>query len=200
VTDGPSVARPGLRERKRARTLEQIRAHALRLFLEQGYEATTVHQIAEAADVSPSTLFRYFPTKAQLVLPFDLATLIRDAFDTLSPDDSVFDAIHSALRASFAELSTLDADGETHEEGVSYALARAREALLGKATGAVGLIADLIGEQWGRDPHDPLVQAAAGGVVGVGVAAWSADRDLGRVAALRILEVGMQGLEDGFRP
>jgi hypothetical protein len=38
------------------------------------------------------------------------------------------------------------------------------------------------------------------GVIGVGIAAWSADRDLGRAAALHTLEVGMQGLEDGFRP
>ena len=39
-----------------------------------------------------------------------------------------------------------------------------------------------------------------GGVVGVGLAAWSADRDLDRASALRILEVGLQGLEDGLRP
>lgn len=191
---------PGLRERKKARTRIQIREHALRLFLEQGYEATTVQQIADAAEVSLSTLFRYFPSKAQLVLPFDLTILIRDAVDSLAPGETVFDAIHSALRASFDRLSALDPDGVASPDGASYTLARAREALLGEATAAVGVIAELIGERWGRDPHDPLVQASAGGVVGVGVAAWSADRDLGREAALQILEVGLQGLEDGFRP
>jgi hypothetical protein len=44
------------------------------------------------------------------------------------------------------------------------------------------------------------VQAASGAVVGVGIAAWTADRDLGRDAALRILEVGLRGLEQGFSP
>jgi len=194
----PAMA--GLRERKKARTRDQIREHALRLFLERGYESTTVQQIAAAAEVSPSTLFRYFPTKAQLVLPVDLATLIRKAVAEQSPDDTVFDSIHAALRTTFDELSNLNGHGMSRDGDASYTLARARDALLGEAVGAIGLIAELIGQQWGRDPHDPLVQAAAGGVIGVGIAAWSADRDLDRASALRILKVRLQGLEDGFRP
>ncbi len=57
----------GLRERKKLRTRETIVAVATGLFVEQGYEATTTAQIAEAAEVSSSTFFKYFPTKADVV-------------------------------------------------------------------------------------------------------------------------------------
>ena len=60
---------PDWLQRKKAATRDRIRASALRLFREQGYDATTVEQIAAAADVSHMTFFRYFPTKEDVVLP-----------------------------------------------------------------------------------------------------------------------------------
>ncbi|MFE5397976.1 TetR/AcrR family transcriptional regulator [Streptomyces sp. NPDC056568] len=63
--DGP---RPGLRERKKTRTRQAIRAATYGLIQEQGYDATTIEQIADRAEVSPSTVFRYFPVKEDIVL------------------------------------------------------------------------------------------------------------------------------------
>jgi AcrR family transcriptional regulator len=58
----------GLRERKKQKTKEAIQREAMRLFQEQGYEETTIEEIAEAAEISPSTFFNYFPTKEDVVL------------------------------------------------------------------------------------------------------------------------------------
>lgn len=58
----------GLRERKKQQTRAAIQREALRLIAERGYESTTCEQIAAAAEVSAATLFRYFPTKEDIVL------------------------------------------------------------------------------------------------------------------------------------
>ncbi|GAA1219688.1 TetR family transcriptional regulator [Kitasatospora nipponensis] len=96
-TAAPSASQPGdlaaelfrepqsLRERKKQQTRRTVRREAYRLFAEQGYDATTVDQIATAAQVSPATFFRYFPTKEDLVLsdeydpPMAAALLARPA-------------------------------------------------------------------------------------------------------------------------
>ena len=79
-------AQESLRERKKARTRASLREHALRLFREQGYQATTVEQIAAAAEVSPSTFFRYFPTKEDVVIQDDMDTRLFAAFERQPPE------------------------------------------------------------------------------------------------------------------
>jgi AcrR family transcriptional regulator len=59
---------PDMRTRKKARTRVAIQDAALDLFAQQGYEATSVEQIALRADVSASTFFRYFGAKADIIL------------------------------------------------------------------------------------------------------------------------------------
>jgi AcrR family transcriptional regulator len=62
-----AASRPGLRERKKLQTRRTIVDAATRLFIKQGYQQTTLVQIAEQADVAPSTFFNYFPTKVDIV-------------------------------------------------------------------------------------------------------------------------------------
>ena len=70
---------PDWRQRKKNATRDRIRASALRLFSEQGYDATTVEQIATAADVSHMTFFRYFPAKEDVALSDGYDPLIATA-------------------------------------------------------------------------------------------------------------------------
>src|SRR5215813_6820235 len=102
--------RPGLRERKKAKTRAAIQQHALRLFQEQGYEATTIEQIAEAAEISPSTFFRYFPTKEDVVLYDAFDPLLFAAFEAQPAELSPVQAMRSALRQLFADLPPAEAE------------------------------------------------------------------------------------------
>ncbi|BBC34369.1 Transcriptional regulator, TetR family [Streptomyces graminofaciens] len=62
------MSESGLRERKKRRTYETVSEIAIRLFLEKGFDAVSVAEIAAAAEISKPTLFRYFPAKEDLVL------------------------------------------------------------------------------------------------------------------------------------
>jgi hypothetical protein len=81
------------RERKKAKTRSAIQALAPRPFQEQGYDATTVQQIIEEAEVSESTFFRYFPTKSDVVLMDDLDPLIVEALQRQPEELSVLQAL-----------------------------------------------------------------------------------------------------------
>jgi AcrR family transcriptional regulator len=95
---------PGLRERKRIAAMRRIQETALDLFDERGFGAVTIEQIAEAADVSPSSVYRYFGTKEQLVLydEFDLQFLevIETELEAHPPVEALRRAI-SNLMAQF---------------------------------------------------------------------------------------------------
>jgi AcrR family transcriptional regulator len=114
----------GLRERKKARTRAAIRDHAMRLFEEQGYAATTVDQIAEAADVSQSTFFRYFPTKEDVVLADDYDPLMVAAMRALPPEVGPIEAIRLSIREVFGKSSPEDWEREQQRQRIFSGPAR----------------------------------------------------------------------------
>jgi AcrR family transcriptional regulator len=95
----------GLRERKKIQTRDSIRDAAVRLFIESGYAKTTIEQIAEVAEVSPSTFFRYFPTKESVLIADDLNHAMVDALATQPADVPSVSAFRHALKATLAAVS-----------------------------------------------------------------------------------------------
>ncbi len=66
ATTAPTSTEPGLRERKKTQTRQRIADTARRLFLERGFEAVTVAEVAREAEVAEKTVFNYFPAKEDL--------------------------------------------------------------------------------------------------------------------------------------
>jgi AcrR family transcriptional regulator len=100
---------PGLRERRRIRQKQAIQAEALKLFVANGYEQTTVDDIAHAAAISPRTFFRYFPTKEDVVLwdEYDDRPLIER--EAVGPLGDPLTALLKAVQADVADMYEKDA-------------------------------------------------------------------------------------------
>ena len=96
-------AHAGLRQRKKDSSRRAIEDAAWELFAEQGYDETSINDIAERANVAPRTFFRYFPTKEALMYPqFDeVLQSVRDEFRKRPADEPVI----TSLFESFEVLS-----------------------------------------------------------------------------------------------
>src|SRR5262245_27083557 len=110
VTAAGTAPTPGLRARKKAQTRRALQREALRLFLAQGYAATTVGEIAAAAGVSHMTFFRHFPRKEDVVLADDYDPLIAELIAARPADEPALDAVRRALAEGLARVYAADRD------------------------------------------------------------------------------------------
>jgi len=101
---------PDWRQRKKTATRDRIRASALRLFREQGYDATTVEQIAAAAGVSHMTFFRYFPAKEDVALSDSYDPLIAGLLRQTPASWPLGDRIRTALLQGLRQVYDTDRD------------------------------------------------------------------------------------------
>jgi AcrR family transcriptional regulator len=160
----------GLRERKKERTRRTIRLEAFRLFREQGYNETTVEQIAAAADVSPSTFFRYFPSKEQLVLADDLDPVIIEALRRQPRDVRPMAAFREAVREVFANLPAAELAFEQERQALLFHVPELRSAIGLEMMRSIDLLSGLLADHLGRSPDDFEVRVAAGAMTGAGLA------------------------------
>jgi AcrR family transcriptional regulator len=160
-------AQQTLRERKKARTRASLREHALRLFREQGYQATTVEQIAAAAEVSPSTFFRYFPAKEDLILEDDMDVRMLAALERQPPELGVLAAVRAATREALASYTDAELAliGETTALTVTVPELRARA--LDEFARTIHVVGGAVAKRAGRQEDDLAVRTMAGAIIGV---------------------------------
>jgi DHA2 family multidrug resistance protein-like MFS transporter len=199
VTDSStSPDRPGLRERKKARTRATIRSCALRLFREQGYDATTIEKIIDAADVSETTFFRYFPTKEDVVLGDDYDPRLIEAFQAQPSQMAPVPALRAAFAAAFAGLTAQQRAEQKERIMLTFTVPRLRAATLDQISRAMQLLARAMAERAGRRPDDFAVRTVAGAIVGAAVAVSAAITDDPDADLATLIDQAIAQLEPGL--
>ncbi|HEY1094232.1 MAG TPA: TetR family transcriptional regulator [Glycomyces sp.] len=193
------MTRPGLRERKKIETLHRLQEEALRLFDEQGYDATTIEQIAAAAGVSPSTFYRYFPTKEDVVVQDEYDPLIVNVFESQSPGDAPLDALRTVLRVLFAEFTDADIERVRRRVRLIFAVPALRARQVQQTTATEALLARMVAERTGRAPDELEVRHFTALIVTswtVAISAW-AETDGGKDDLAATMDRCLAHLEAG---
>ncbi|WP_375001831.1 TetR/AcrR family transcriptional regulator [Aeromicrobium sp. CTD01-1L150] len=162
----------GLRERKKRRTRDAIQDAALHLYREQGYAQTTLEQVAAVADVSPSTLFRYFPSKPDTVLYDRVDPIVIDAILAQPEELTPLEAVRAALRAVVDGLDTDAATLEATRATLMAQVPELRAAAAQKVEEDLPQFIEAIAQRTGREADDPQVQYWVGALAGVALMAY----------------------------
>jgi AcrR family transcriptional regulator len=165
------MSSPGLRERKKQKTRWAIQEHALRLFAEQGYDATTIDQIAAAAEVSPSTFFRYFPTKEDLVIADEYDAVLVEGLRSQPPEVPALRAVRAVMGETLRQMGPEEQARVWERTRLTMAVPALRARSLENFLTTTRVMREALGQRVGRNPDDLELRVLAGAVVGALVAA-----------------------------
>jgi AcrR family transcriptional regulator len=166
MSESPVIDKPGLRERKKAKTRAAIQEQALRLFKEQGYDATTIEQIAEAAEVSPSTFFRYFPTKEDVVAYDALDPLVLAAWRAQPADLAPLPAIRKAIQEVFGSLAPAQIEEMMGRGRLLFSIPELRQAAIGELLRSGRMVTDELAVRLGLPADDFELRVFGGAIMG----------------------------------
>jgi AcrR family transcriptional regulator len=156
----------GLRERKKLQTRQAIQRAAYRLFADHGYDATPMDRIAAAAEVSLSTVFRYFPTKEDIVLTDEYDALIADTLRARPLNEPPI----TSLRHVTVGLLGQFAGPERNDMLTRLALIRQSPALRSRLSEALArtgvMLTEVLADRSGRSPDDFEVRIVVAAVLG----------------------------------
>ncbi|MCZ8520360.1 MULTISPECIES: acyl-CoA-like ligand-binding transcription factor [Paenibacillus] len=146
-----------------------VQRHALRLFREQGYNETTVEQIAEAAEISPSTFFRYFATKEDVVVNDQYDGILLQAFENQPPALSPLQALRKVIGSAIADMPAGELEAVRERNALVMSVPELRAAALNNLMLTMDAIAEMTARRAGRHLGDPAVRTFAGAVIGVNI-------------------------------
>lgn len=148
----------------------------MRLFDEQGYDATTIEQIAAAAGVSPSTFYRYFPTKEDVVVQDEYDPMIIGVFQSQPEGVAPIDALRATLTELFGQFTAEDMQRIHHRVELIYSVPALQARQIRQTVATERMICDLVAARAGRDPADLEVRNFAATLVAAwvtAITAWS---------------------------
>jgi AcrR family transcriptional regulator len=190
---GAAIHPLGLRERKKIRTKETIQREAYRLFDENGYANTTVEQIAEAAEVSPSTFFRYFPSKELVLMADDLDRVTIEALARQPIDLTPLQAFRRAFDITMVTVSERGWELERARQRLVFSIPELKASQFDAYGRIIRLLAEAECQRTGRVGDDFEVRVFFGVIAGALMAVI--DRSPGEVhqlyRALDFIESGM---------
>lgn len=158
--------KPGLRDRKKAQTRAAIQRQALRLFREQGYDATTIDQIAEVSNIASATFFRYFATKEDLVL-FDVLDFIMLENGEPPAELSPIGAVAWLYKTAHDKLSPEQMEQQRLRFALIGNVPALRSRLAKEIVDHTELLSMFIARRTGKPAHTSTVKALAGAIIGV---------------------------------
>ncbi|MFF3767752.1 TetR/AcrR family transcriptional regulator [Streptomyces sp. NPDC001922] len=163
---GAPVAQLGLRERKKIRTRQAIRRAACRLFEEKGYDATPVERIAEAAEVSLSTVFRYFPTKEDIVLTDEYDPLLESALRARPEDEPPLTSVRHVVVGTLRLLLADRREEVVLRAGLVLRVPALRARMWERQADTARLLCRILAERTGRPADDLDLRVFAAAVLG----------------------------------
>ena len=188
------MTEPGRRERKKAATRKAISDAATELFLERGFDAVSIREIADKADVSPTTVFAHFPQKEALV--FDEDDDQREQLVTTVRDRAPGTSIGAALRAYFTAELRATVEEHRSENARAFMALIERTPALNDYVQRMWLrhedaLADAIAADLGLDAPSPQVRAYARFVIQAQLIVLGSPDPAAQVdAAFELLEPG----------
>jgi AcrR family transcriptional regulator len=165
-TPDATAPRAGLRERKKVQTRLAIRESAYRLFAEHGYDATPVDRIAADADVSPSTVFRYFPTKEDIVLTDEYDPLMLEELRNRPAGESWLDSVRHVMHLAIEANNREDPEVARMRAHLSVQVPAVRSRMVESMSATGRLLREAIAERHGLDPDSIEVRVYAMSFIG----------------------------------